>query len=316
MDSVNTFVLKDGTTIITNFIRTGPPNYDEWWMAKNTATEEVRVTDMSITIPPCTTTATFRPVPNFKFVGQHFTNLSWREVNAFSEKGRIEKIKMFQIAEGKTMFSSEADVYDMEPFFELSDGIIFGDLQAKKFEGWMSRKNSEVEKEREEFKNQIKLANQNLKAAQLKSNEIEKERDEFKNQIILANQNLQAAQLKSDDTISALKIQLAKANTVLAQKRGNSSSQILEPMDMDKIDQKISDIHEDLFYFRTLLSGQTPPIKSARVAPYETTKKEAEDVKVKQEQGSHSSVVRPQPGGGPSRRGGAGRGSGTYVMPP
>jgi hypothetical protein len=284
MDSVNTFVLEDGTTLITNFVRTGPPNYDDWWMAKNKAIDGGRVTDMSLTIPPCSTIATYRPVPNFKFVGEHFNNLSWREVDALSKQGRIEKIKLFQIAEGETMFSAEADAYDMEPFFELSNGIIFGDLLAKKFEGWMSRTNAENDKE-------------------LKKH-------------ILEIQNLKAAQLKRDETISALKIQLSKANTALGQKQANSSSQILEPRDMDKIDQKISDINEELFYFRCLLSGQIPPIKSARVAPYETPKKEAEDAKVKQEKGSYSSVVRPQPGGGPSRRGGAGRGSGTFVMPP
>lgn len=286
MESVSTFVLSDGTRLITNFFRSGPPNYDEWWMSKNTAVEEERVTDLKITIPPSTVMGTFRPVPIFQFVGNHFSNLEWCEVDAITDKGRVEKVKMFKIAPGKTMFSAEADVYDMEPFFELSDGIQFGDLIAKRLEGWITRKNSQFEKEREELKKQM-----------------------------IASQK--AAQLKSDEAISALKSQLAKANKALTEMQGKESSTILDSKNVDLIEKKISDIQEDLLFFRTvILSGQIAPQKSARVAPYEKPVKEAGNETESQEKGSCSPVVRPHQGGGPNRRGGGGRGSGIYVMKP
>ena len=104
MDTVNTFV-KDNTTLITNFIRTGPPNYNGWWMSKNAAGDTTRVTAMSFTIPTCTIKGIYRPVS--QFVGNFFANLAWWEIDVIGDKEKIEKIKWFKVENGENMLNSE-----------------------------------------------------------------------------------------------------------------------------------------------------------------------------------------------------------------
>jgi hypothetical protein len=74
----------DEEKIITQIIRTGPPDYKEYWLAKKDGESETKF-DRQFTIPPCPVTVTYRPIPEWKKTGDMLHQSDWKELTLLGD---------------------------------------------------------------------------------------------------------------------------------------------------------------------------------------------------------------------------------------
>jgi hypothetical protein len=89
LDHAATLSLDDDK-IITQIIRTGPPAYKEYWLAKKDGESETKF-DRQFTTPSCPVTATYRPIFEWNMSGDMLCLFDWKELTLIGETAKIPK---------------------------------------------------------------------------------------------------------------------------------------------------------------------------------------------------------------------------------
>ena len=239
LDSVNTLVIN-GSTVITNVVRTGSPEYRDYWLSKSTV-EEQRTVDLSLTIPPCTTVCIYRPVPKFQLFGDFFKSFEWTEITILENK----KIKLMKVAD-PSLFSKPSDNYTVEPVFDLQDIHDFVNKMSSRIDVQMANKNASQKKEIAEAVKKF----EEMKRESLKEKE-------------LLIENLRQKVKTAKDQLTITRTELAQANAV-------QKSATTTPLNMGLIGQRFDHLQSELAQLRQSITSNSALVSKPDLAKADT----------------------------------------------
>jgi hypothetical protein len=164
LDYAATLTLENDK-IITQIIRTGPPDYKEYWLAKKDGESETKF-DRQFTIPPCPVTVTYRPIPEWNMTGDMLYLSDWKQLTLIGDN-TILVGKMGQKTDELRQPNSQKTLV---PIFGLNNCINFVDRLYRCFEFHLNKSEdrhaTDVDEIVTKFTDEANVLKKKLEAAQ------------------------------------------------------------------------------------------------------------------------------------------------------